>query len=96
MFDEAVKRGEEKHACQFLRWEVRGAARKLKPQQSPRPHAAFIDSSQAYDTVPCLQFWDHLQRIAMPTPLLQEIKEKYQDDEYIMVDGNKRPPNTWS
>eukprot|EP00983_Pelagomonas_calceolata_P031997 1003764-Pelagomonas_calceolata.AAC.1 len=56
-------------------------AKKLKQQQSPRLHAAFIDFSQAYDTVPRLQLWDHLQRIAMPAPLLQAIKEMYQNDE---------------
>eukprot|EP00983_Pelagomonas_calceolata_P007493 244440-Pelagomonas_calceolata.AAC.1 len=64
--------------------------KKLKPQQSPRLHAAFIDFSQAYDTVPRLQLRDHLQRIAMPTPLLCAIKEMYQDDGYILVDGDKR------
>eukprot|EP00983_Pelagomonas_calceolata_P038826 1136935-Pelagomonas_calceolata.AAC.2 len=66
-------------------------SKKLKPQQSPRIHAASIDFSQAYDTVPCLQFEDHLQRIAMPTLLLhwQAIKEMYKDDEYILTDGNK-------
>mmetsp|Transcript_668 Transcript_668/g.1630 ORF Transcript_668/g.1630 Transcript_668/m.1630 type:complete len:288 (+) Transcript_668:3417-4280(+) len=37
-----------------------------------------------------LQLWDHLQRIAMPSLLLQAIKEMYQDDEYILMDGDKR------
>jgi len=67
----------------FILRHLRHAARKLKPRQSPRLHAAFIDFSQAYDTVPRLQLWDHLQRIAMPALLLQAIKEMYQDDEYI-------------
>eukprot|EP00983_Pelagomonas_calceolata_P002197 74349-Pelagomonas_calceolata.AAC.1 len=66
------------------------AAKKLKPQQSPRLHAAFIDFSQAYDTVPRLQLWDHLQCIAMHAPLLWAIKESYQDDEYILIDGDRR------
>eukprot|EP00983_Pelagomonas_calceolata_P078783 1154370-Pelagomonas_calceolata.AAC.4 len=37
-----------------------------------------------------LQLWDHLQRIAMPVLLLQAIKEMYQDDEYMLMDGDKR------
>eukprot|EP00983_Pelagomonas_calceolata_P086225 1156720-Pelagomonas_calceolata.AAC.8 len=49
-----------------------------------------VDSSQAYDTVPRLQLWDHLQRIAMPALLLQAIKKLYQDSEYILMDGDKR------
>ena len=74
----------------FILRHLKHAAKKLKPQQSPRLHAAFIDFSQAYDTVPRLQLWDHLQRIAMPALLLHAIKEMYQDDEYILMDGDKR------
>eukprot|EP00983_Pelagomonas_calceolata_P037885 1136567-Pelagomonas_calceolata.AAC.6 len=58
---------------------LKHAAKKLKPQQSPRVHAVFIDSSQAYETAPRLQLWDHLQCIAMPAPLLWAIKEMYQE-----------------
>eukprot|EP00983_Pelagomonas_calceolata_P007979 260287-Pelagomonas_calceolata.AAC.1 len=36
----------------FILRHSRHAATKLKPQQSPRLHAAFIDFSRAYDTVP--------------------------------------------
>eukprot|EP00983_Pelagomonas_calceolata_P064783 1148287-Pelagomonas_calceolata.AAC.1 len=57
--------------------------------QSPRLYAAFIDFFQAYETVPRLQLWDHLQRIAMPALLLQAIKEMYKY-EYILMDGDKR------
>eukprot|EP00983_Pelagomonas_calceolata_P071387 1151199-Pelagomonas_calceolata.AAC.4 len=49
----------------FILRHLKNAAKKLKPQQSPRLHAAFIGFSQAYDTVPRLQLWDHLQR-ALP------------------------------
>eukprot|EP00983_Pelagomonas_calceolata_P021428 671615-Pelagomonas_calceolata.AAC.1 len=81
----------------FILRHLRHAARKLKPWQSPRLHAVFIDSSQAYNTVPRLQLWDHLQRIAMPALLLQAIKEMYRDDEYILVDGDKAcASNKWS
>eukprot|EP00983_Pelagomonas_calceolata_P019708 620785-Pelagomonas_calceolata.AAC.1 len=74
----------------FILRHLKHAAKKLKPRQSPRLHAAFVDFSQASDTVPRLQPWDHLQRIAMPTLLLQAIKETYRDDEYILTDGDKR------
>eukprot|EP00983_Pelagomonas_calceolata_P075215 1152901-Pelagomonas_calceolata.AAC.3 len=74
----------------FTLRHLKNAAKKLKPQQSPRLHAAFIDFSQAHDTVPRLQLWDHLQRIAMPALLLQAIKDMYKDDECILMDGNKR------
>ena len=42
----------------------------LKPRNSPRLHVAFIDFSQAYDTVPRQQLWSHLRRSAMPSTLL--------------------------
>eukprot|EP00983_Pelagomonas_calceolata_P123573 1161022-Pelagomonas_calceolata.AAC.10 len=48
-------------------WHLQHAAKSLEPQQSPRPHAVLKEFSQAYDTMPRLQLWDHLQRIAMPT-----------------------------
>eukprot|EP00983_Pelagomonas_calceolata_P082269 1155872-Pelagomonas_calceolata.AAC.2 len=74
----------------FIFRYLKHATKKIKPQQSPRLHAAFINFSQAYDTVPRLQPWDHLQRIVMPAPLLQAIKEMYQDDEYILINGDER------
>eukprot|EP00983_Pelagomonas_calceolata_P015386 487836-Pelagomonas_calceolata.AAC.1 len=74
----------------FILRHLRHAANKLKPRQSPRLHVVFIDLSQAYDTVPRLQLWDHLQRIAMPALLLRAIKEMYQDDEDILMDGDIR------
>eukprot|EP00983_Pelagomonas_calceolata_P031215 980027-Pelagomonas_calceolata.AAC.1 len=54
--------------------------------------------SKAYDTVPRLQLWDHLQHIAMPALLLLAIKGMYQDDEYILMDGDKGmcASNRWS
>eukprot|EP00983_Pelagomonas_calceolata_P008312 270692-Pelagomonas_calceolata.AAC.2 len=36
----------------FILRHFRHAAKKLKPRQSPRLHAAFIDFPQAHDTVP--------------------------------------------
>eukprot|EP00983_Pelagomonas_calceolata_P047457 1140645-Pelagomonas_calceolata.AAC.1 len=33
---------------------------------------------------------DDLQRIAMPAPLPRAIKRMHQDDEYVLIDGDKR------
>eukprot|EP00983_Pelagomonas_calceolata_P053014 1143107-Pelagomonas_calceolata.AAC.2 len=71
----------------FISRNSKHAAKKLKPQQSPRLHAALIDFSQAYETVPQLQFWEHLQHIAMPATCFSAIKK---DDEYVLVGGKKR------
>jgi len=49
----------------------------LKPRNSPRLHVAFIDFSQAYDTVPRQQLWSHLRRSAMPSTLLSVIEHMY-------------------
>ena len=66
------------------------AAEKRKPRNSPRLHVAFIDFSQAYDTVPRQQLWSHLCRSAMPSTLLSVIKHMYENDKYILMDGEKR------
>eukprot|EP00983_Pelagomonas_calceolata_P058387 1145467-Pelagomonas_calceolata.AAC.3 len=52
-------------------------------------HAAFIDFSRAYDTVPRLQLWDYLQCIAMPASLFWAIKGMYSDDKYVLIDGER-------
>ena len=74
----------------FILRHLKHAAKKLKPRNSPRLHVAFIDFSQAYDTVPRQQLWSHLQRNAMPTPLINVIRDMYDNDEYILIDGEKR------
>ena len=61
--------------------------------QAARPgrlHAAFIDFKQAYDTIPRAVLWQHLQRISMPTCLLDALKNMYDQDCYVLVDGDKR------
>ena len=74
----------------FILRHLRHAAKKLKPRNSPRLHVAFIDFSQAYDTVPRQQLWSHLCRSAMPSTLLSVIKHMYENDKYILMDGEKR------
>ena len=55
-------------------------------------YASQIWSAQflAYDTVPGQQLWSHLRRSAMPFTLLSVIKHMYENDEYILMDGEKR------
>jgi len=66
------------------------AARHMKHGNRPHLHAAFVDFSQAYDTVsrPCL--WEHLHRNRMPKHLLEVIQQIYEGDEYVLVDGIKK------
>eukprot|EP00983_Pelagomonas_calceolata_P049385 1141494-Pelagomonas_calceolata.AAC.3 len=73
------------------------AARTIKPGRSSWLHTAFIDFKQAYDTIPRQALWQHLQRTCMPTSFLSIIKNTYNDDEYILKDGEKTArvnPNT--
>ena len=74
----------------FILRHLRHAAKKLRPRNCPRLHVAFVDFSQAYDTVPRQQLWSHLKRNAMPTPLLSVIRDMYENDEYILMDGDKQ------
>lgn len=74
----------------FILRHLKHAAKKFKPKGSPQLHVAFIDFSQAYDTVPRSQLWRHLQQNAMPSPLLSAIRDMYEGDKYILIDGEKR------
>jgi len=81
----------QKHSAPlFILRHLRHAAKKLKPRNSPRLHVALIDFLQAYDTVPRQQLWSHLRRSAMPSTLLSVINHMYENDEYILMDGEKR------
>ena len=57
----------------FILRHLQHAARTIKPNGSPRLHAAFIDFKQAYDTIPRDALWKHLRRTRMPAPLLSVI-----------------------
>lgn len=65
------------------------AAQRIKPLGRPHMHTAFVDFSQAYDTVPRSRLWDHLKRLGVPRDLADILREIYRDDEYILIDGNK-------
>ena len=73
----------------FILRHLQHAARTIKPNGSPRLHAAFIDFKQAYDTIPRDALWKHLRRTRMPAPLLSVIQDMYYRDEYVLKDGDK-------
>jgi hypothetical protein len=66
------------------------AAHRIKPFGHPYMHTAFVDFSQAYDTVPRPRLWEHLQSIGVPRYLTDSLREIYRGDEYILIDGDKR------
>ena len=55
-----------------------------------RVFTAFIDFSQAYDTVYRGEPWSHLEAIGMPAPLMRIVRDMYAGDAYELVDGDKR------
>jgi len=73
----------------FIHWHLQHAARTIKPNGSPRLHAAFIDFKQAYDTIPRDALWKHLRRTRIPAPFLSVIQDMYNRDEYVLKDGDK-------
>ena len=54
-------------------------------------YAAFIDFSQAYDTVDRTRLWDHLanKHTGVPPVLLDIIRDLYNGDVYELIDGDK-------
>ncbi len=63
----------------FILRHLQHAAQATRPSNSPRLHAACIDLKQAYDTIPREALWDHLQRIRMPSSLLNIIKDLFME-----------------
>ena len=53
-------------------------------------YAAFIDFSQAYDTVDRTKLWRHLSDMQVPVTLLQTMQSMYAGDSYVLVDGHKQ------
>ena len=58
-----------------------------KPNRTSRFYCAFMDFTQAYDTVERNALWSHLSRIGMPATLISSVKSMYDRDYYILVDG---------
>ena len=77
----------------FILRHLQHAARTIKPNGSPRLHAAFIDFKQACDTIPRDALWKHFRRTRMPAPLLSVIQDMYilqnmyNRDEYVLAEG---------
>ena len=74
----------------FILRHLKHAASSLKPRGSPRLHAAFIDFTQAFDTDLRKKLWQHLQYVRMPCLFLSLLKNIYDNDEYILADGDKK------
>lgn len=74
----------------FILRHLRHAAQVKKPNSSPWIQAGFINFKQAYDTIPRNKLWEHFQRIRMPAHLSAVLKNLYDNDEYVLVDGFKR------
>jgi hypothetical protein len=66
------------------------AAKHKKPYKHLYLHAVFIDFSQAYDTVHRPLLWEHLEKSNIPTHLLDVLKQVYDKDEYVLIDGDKK------
>jgi hypothetical protein len=65
------------------------AAKQNKPKGCSHLHAAFIDFKQAYDTIDRPHLWDHYNNIRMLTHLVNVVKQMYDGDEYVLIDGAK-------
>lgn len=59
---------------------------------SAKMYAAFMDFTQAYDTVDRPALWKHLEQSQLPPYLLAAIQALYDSDSYVLVDGAKRTP----
>ena len=55
-------------------------------------YAAFMDFTQAYDTVDRTALWEHLGRLQLPPYLLAATQALYENDSYTLVDGHKQTP----
>jgi hypothetical protein len=65
------------------------AAKQIKPKGCSHLQTAFTDIKQAYDTIDRPHLWDKLNNIKMPTHLVNVIKQMYDGNEYVLIDGAK-------
>ncbi len=61
----------------------------MKPRNSTRLHAAFIDFKQAHDTITRKALSSRFHRICMPVSLLSALQSLYAGDQYLLQDGHK-------
>jgi len=52
-------------------------------------HTAFIEFQQVYDNIDRTHHLDHLNNTRMPTHLINVIRQMYNGDEYVLIDGAK-------
>ena len=69
-----------------LRRHLVHAAKQIKPKGCSHLHTAFIDFKQAYGTIDRPH---HPNNTRMPTHLVNVIKQMYDGDEYVLIDGAK-------
>ena len=50
---------------------------------------ALIDFKQAYEPIDRPHLWNHLNNIRMPTHLINVIRQMYDGDEFVLIDGAK-------
>ena len=65
------------------------AVKQIKPKGCSHLHTAFFDSKQAYDTIDRPHLGDLLNNIRMPTHLINVIRQMYDGDEFVLIDGAK-------
>jgi len=73
----------------FILRHLRDAAQKEKGGSS-RLYTAFIDFRQAYYSIPRSKLWEHLHYCQMPHHIVSILKDLYHEDEYTLIDGDKR------
>jgi len=73
----------------FISRHLVHAAKQIKPKGCSHLQQAFSHFKQAYDTNDRPHLWDHSYNIRMPTHLVNVIKQMYDGDEYVMIDGAK-------
>jgi len=73
----------------FILRHMKDSAQKMQ-RGSSRLYTAFIDFKQAYDSIPRAKLWAHLHSCQMPDHVLSMLKDLYHEDEYTLLDGDKR------
>jgi hypothetical protein len=66
-------------------------SRRKAPKGPKSLLAVFVDFKQAYDLVNRAALWKDLERrVGVPAPLMRAMQGLYEEDSYVLVDGEKR------
>jgi Reverse transcriptase (RNA-dependent DNA polymerase) len=77
------------HPLFILHHCIMDAKSRPKGKTRSKLYSAFVDYTQAYDSINRQALWEHLTSIAVPAYLINIIKEMYTDDSYVLVDGGQ-------